>query len=295
MLLRNVTLTAALSVVLLACDDRGAGGSGSMADDAGRSLSLSGLPTRIVSLAPGMTELLFAIGAGDRVVGRTRWCDYPPEVADIPSVGDGLSPNVESILAQSPDLVVFYASAANDAAISRLEHLGIATLSLLTDDLEDLVRSARLLGRVTGDSTTADSLSDWLDRELLLLRRTRPTWDDPSVLMVAWDNPPIVIGESSFLNEIIEIAGATNAFGDVSRPSLTVSIETIAERDPDLVLVASDTGVPAWAGRPEWRVIGAVRDSAFIVVQGSEFSRPSFRAPQAIRRLRVALTEQQAR
>ncbi len=291
MLLRSLTVTTALSVVLLACSNGETDSGGPLADDAGRAVSLDVTPTRIVSLAPGLTEMLFALGAGDRVVGRTRWCDYPPRVTDIPSVGDGLSPNVESILSRRPDLVVFYASPANETAISQLEQLGVTTLSLLTDDLEDLMRSTRLLGRVTGDSEMADSLADWLGREIAALERTRPTWDDPSVLMVAWDNPPIVIGESSFLSEIVEIAGAQNSFGDVDRPSLTVSIETIAARDPDLVLVVSDSGVPAWAARPEWRVVGAVHDSRFVVVRGSEFGRPSFRAPQAIRRLRTALAE----
>jgi iron complex transport system substrate-binding protein len=291
LLLRSLTVTTALSVVLLACSNGETDSGGPLADDAGRAVSLDVTPTRIVSLAPGLTEMLFALGAGDRVVGRTRWCDYPPRVTDIPSVGDGLSPNVESILSRRPDLVVFYASPANETAISQLEQLGVTTLSLLTDDLEDLMRSTRLLGRVTGDSEMADSLADWLGREIAALERTRPTWDDPSVLMVAWDNPPIVIGESSFLSEIVEIAGAQNSFGDVDRPSLTVSIETIAARDPDLVLVVSDSGVPAWAARPEWRVVGAVHDSRFVVVRGSEFGRPSFRAPQAIRRLRTALAE----
>jgi iron complex transport system substrate-binding protein len=291
LLLRSLTVTTALSVVLLACSNGETDSGGPLADDAGRAVSLDVTPTRIVSLAPGLTEMLFALGAGDRVVGRTRWCDYPPRVTDIPSVGDGLSPNVESILSRRPDLVVFYASPANETAISQLEQLGVTTLSLLTDDLEDLMRSTRLLGRVTGDSEMADSLADWLGREIAALERTRPTWDDPSVLMVAWDNPPIVIGESSFLSEIVEIAGAQNSFGDVDRPSLTVSIETIAARDPDLVLVVSDSGVPAWAARPEWRVVGAVHDSRFVVVRGSEFGRPSFRAPQAIRRLRTALVE----
>jgi ABC-type Fe3+-hydroxamate transport system substrate-binding protein len=98
LLLRNLTVTAALSVVLLACQDGDSRGRGPLVDDAGRTVSLEVTPSRIVSLAPGMTELLFAVGAGERVVGRTRWCDYPPAVADIPSVGDGLSPNVESIL-----------------------------------------------------------------------------------------------------------------------------------------------------------------------------------------------------
>ncbi len=295
MLLRNLTIPAVMATVLLACESREQQGEGSLVDDAGHHVSLARPPTRIVSLAPGHTELLFAIGAGDRVVGRTRWCDYPPAVDAIPSVGDGLNPNVESILAQNPDLVVFYASPSNEPAIARLERLGIATVSMLTDDLADFIRAADLLGTLTGEKDRSDSLIGWLQHEVSTLEATRSTETLPTVLMVAWDNPPIVIGSTSFLSQIVELAGARNAFADVDRPSLTVSIETIVERDADLVLIASDSGIPAWAERPEWRVVQVVRDRRFVVVTGTEFSRPSFRAPDAIRRVRTALQEWQQR
>jgi len=289
--LRNLTALAVMAAVSLACEDRERHADGPVIDDTGHPVSLVRSPTRIVSLAPGHTELLFAVGAGDRVVGRTRWCDHPPAVATIPSVGDGLNPNVESILARDPDLVVFYASASNEAAIARLEQLGIPTISLLTDDLDDLMRAADLLGTITGQKATSDSLIDWLSREIASLRASRPGGSLPTALMVAWDNPPIVIGNASFLSQIAELAGAHNAFADVDRPSLTVSMETIVERDADLILIASDSGIPAWAERPEWRVVPAVRDRRFVVVHGTEFSRPSFRAPAAIRRVRAALQE----
>jgi iron complex transport system substrate-binding protein len=289
--LRSLTALAATAAVLLACSGRERKGAGSLVDDTGRPVALAQPPTRIVSLAPGHTELLFAIGAGDKVVGRTRWCDYPAAVAAIPSVGDGLDPNVESILSRDPDLVVFYASAANEAAIARLEQLGVATVSLLTDDLDDLMRAAELLGALTGHKQTSDSLIDWLQSEIASLRATRPGGSRPTALVVAWDNPPIVIGSTSFLSQIVELAGARNAFYDVDRPSLTVSMETIVQRDADVVLIASDSGIPAWADRPEWRTVPAVRDRRFIVVHGTEFSRPSFRAPAAIRRVRAALQE----
>ena len=295
MLLRNLTIPAVMATVLLACESREQQGEGSLVDDAGHHVSLARPPTRIVSLAPGHTELLFAIGAGDRVVGRTRWCDYPPAVDAIPSVGDGLNPNVESILARNPDLVVFYASPSNEPAIARLEQLGIATVSMLTDDLADFIRAADLLATLTGEKDRSDSLIGWLQHEVSTLEATRSTETLPTVLMVAWDNPPIVIGSTSFLSQIVELAGARNAFADVDRPSLTVSIETIVERDADLVLIASDSGIPAWAERPEWRVVPVVRDRRFVVVTGTEFSRPSFRAPDAIRRVRTALQEWQQR
>ena len=294
-MLRNLTIPAVMATVLLACESREQQGDGPLVDDTGHPVSVTLPPTRIVSLAPGHTELLFAIGAGNRLVGRTRWCDYPPAIDAIPSVGDGLNPNIESILARDPDLVAFYASPSNEPAIGRLERLGIATVSMLTDDLADFMRAADLLGVLTGERDRSDSLIGWLQHEISTLEATRSTDTRPTVLMVAWDNPPIVIGNTSFLSQIVELAGAHNVFADVAKPSLTVSIETIVERDADLVLIASDSGIPAWTERPEWRVVPAVRDRRFIVVTGTEFSRPSFRAPDAIRRVRAALEEWQRR
>jgi ABC-type Fe3+-hydroxamate transport system substrate-binding protein len=262
-------------------------------DDAGRRVVLHAPAARIVSLAPSLTELLFAVGAAAQVVGRTDWADFPVEVAAIRSVGDGLSPNVEMIVSCRPDLVLFYASPSNDVAIAQLERAGVATASLKTDDVADLMRVTRLVGRLSGHETQADSLVSWLETEISMLREARYRSVRRSVLILAWDNPPIVVGGGSFLSEIVELAGAKNLFGDVDRPSLTVSIEAVAERNPDVVLVASDSGLPGWVQRPEWQSIPAVRHRRFVVVQGSEFSRPSYRAPAAVRRLRSVLAELQ--
>jgi iron complex transport system substrate-binding protein len=225
------------------------------------------------------------------MAGRTRWADYPPGVERIPSIGDGLSPNVEMIVSRHPDLVVFYASPSNDAAIRQLEGVGVATVSLRTDGLADLVRATRVLGSVTGHEDTADSLISGLSKEIDSLQSDLRGSERVSVLMVAWDNPPIVIGAESFLSEIVELAGGSNVFADVERPSITTSIEAITERDPDVVLVAADSGLPPWISRPEWQSVPAVRERRLITVQGSEFNRPSFRAPAAVRRLRDALAE----
>src|SRR5947209_11067351 len=105
---------------------------------------------RIVSLLPSFTELLFAIGAGDRVVGRTTWCDYPPAALAIPSVGDGLPPNIEAVMARRPDLVVLYNAGPNVTAARQLERIGIRTVLLDLNRLEDLGPATRTLGRLTG-------------------------------------------------------------------------------------------------------------------------------------------------
>jgi ABC-type Fe3+-hydroxamate transport system substrate-binding protein len=197
---------------------------------------------------------------------------------------------VELIVAQRPDLVVFYASPSNEVAITQLETLGVAAISLRTDKLEDLVRAARILGRLTGTATRADSLIDGLNDDLTALAKDGREGPEPLVLILAWDNPPVVVGSESFLSEIVTLGGGRNVFGDSRRPSFATSVEMIAQRDPDLVLVASDSGLPEWASRPEWQAVGAVRDRRFVMVAGSEFSRPSFRAPDAALRLRKALS-----
>ena len=287
-LLAVALLTAALS----ACgSDVGETTTAQVVDDDGRPVDLSRSVTRIVSLAPSVTEILFTLGVGDRVVGRTRWCDAPPAALEVTSVGDGLEPNVEVILAQNPDLVVFYSAASNEPAIEQLESLGINTVSVRTDRLADLVRATRLLGQVTGTTKLADSLVTAFEQSVAELEASKPTNFVPNVLILTWDNPPIIIAAASFLNEIVELAGARHVFDDVDRPSLRVSIEAIVERDPELVLVTSDSSLTNRVDRAEWRAVPAIRDHRFFLVMGNEYSRPSFRALSAIRRLRRALEE----
>src|SRR6266511_62931 len=118
-------------------------------DDASRRVTLVAPARRIVSLLPSFTEILFAIGAGDQLVGRTTWCDYPPEALAVPSVGDGMPPSVEAVAARRPDLVVLYRSGPNVTAAEQLERLGIRTVILDLNRLEDLGPVIRRLGVLT--------------------------------------------------------------------------------------------------------------------------------------------------
>ena len=238
-------------------------------------------PQRIVSLSPAVTELLYALGAGERVVGRTTWCDYPPQVRAVPSVGDGLSPNLEAIAARRPDLVVLYRSALNETAARRLGELGIATAVLRQDRLEDLADDAQVLGRLTGRAAAGDSIARGVAQ---LLAAPAPDLGI-RLAFVVWDNPPMVIGGASYLDQLAGLAGARNAFHDLGTASAVVSLETIAARDPDVVVVLADSGPsrpPAFAGRREWQAIRAVRAGRFVVLVGSVFGRPSPRAAAAV-------------
>src|SRR5690349_5363981 len=132
-------------------------------DDAGRQVTLAAPARRVVSLLPSFTEILFAIGAGDRLVGRTTWCDYPPEARAVPSVGDGMPPSVEAVAARHPDLVVLYRSGPNATAAAQLERLGIPTVLFDLNRLEELAPAARRLGVLTGRGAAGDSLARAMD------------------------------------------------------------------------------------------------------------------------------------
>ena len=260
-----------------------------IADDAGDSVKVRLPAHRIISLNPAATELLFAIGAGKDVVGRTTWCDYPPEALAVPSLGDGINPNLEAIVARKPDLVLLYYSAQNVEAVRRLKQLGIPTLRLRTDSLSDIPRLARLFGRLTGETAAADSVVRTFEAELAQAT-VRPEGARPTVFLLVWDQPPMTVGRGSFLTELLERAGAENLFADVAGSSAPVSIEAVAARNPDVIL-ALGAEPPAFLTRPEWQVVPAVRARRLVREEGSEFSRPSPRAPAAIREFQKAMAE----
>jgi iron complex transport system substrate-binding protein len=255
-------------------------------DDAGRAVALAQPARRIVSLLPSFTEILFAVGAGDRIVGRTAWCDYPPAARAIPSVGDGMPPSIEAVAARQPDLVVLYHAGVNLTAAQQLERLGIRTALFDLDRLQDLGPAARRLGVLTGRRAAADSLARVSDS---LASAPLPA-SHRSLAFVVWDNPPIVIGAGSYLDRLAALAGARNVFHDLAGASAQVSIETIAARDPDFVAVLADTArLPDFAARPEWRALRAVRDRRFLFLPGQLFGRPGPRAAEAVGELRRLL------
>ena len=255
-------------------------------DDAGRRVTLAAPARRIVSLLPSFTEILFAIGAGDRLVGRTTWCDYPPAALAVPSVGDAMPPSVEAVAARRPDLVVLYRSGPNVTAAEQLERLGIPTVLLDLNLLEELGAATRRLGTLTGRQVPAESLAAAVDRVV----SQPPAPSTQSLAFIVWDNPPIVIGAGSYLDRLAALAGARNVFHDVGSPSAQVSIETIAARDPDLLAILSDSAAPpGYASRPEWRVVRAVRERRFLFLPGQLFGRPGPRAADAIREFRQRL------
>jgi ABC-type Fe3+-hydroxamate transport system substrate-binding protein len=258
-------------------------------DDAGDTVALARPATRVVSLLPAFTELVFALEAGGTIVGRTTWCDWPPEAATAPSVGDGLAPNVEAIVARRPDLVLVYRSGANGEAVARLRGLGITVVQFRADGLGDLARAARAVGTLLGRPDAGEAYARALADSLAAVRA--PARREPlRALILVGDQPPIAIGPASYLSQLVVLAGGTNAFADLDGASAPVSLEAIAARDPDVVLVLGEAP-PAAFRRPEWRAVRAIREGRVLPLAGSEWDRPGLRSPGAVRELAARFAE----
>ncbi|HEY7895295.1 MAG TPA: helical backbone metal receptor [Gemmatimonadaceae bacterium] len=268
--------------VACSCGERRASGTPQVADDFGDSVAVGTTvhPARIVSLSPATTELLFAIGAGARVVGRTHWDLSPDSARLVPDLGAGLRPNVEAVLAMHPDLVVLYASRDDRAAAAHLHAAGVDVLALRTDRIADFRRAAILLGRATGESARAALCVDTVDKALARVRAATASLPHPRVFWHIWDEPVITVGHGSFQSELLAIAGARNIYDDDPRPSPQVSLEDIVRRNPDLIL-AGPAGAARIRASAGWQAVPAVRRGKIVVVDTALVGRPSVKLGEA--------------
>jgi iron complex transport system substrate-binding protein len=269
----------ALTLVLSACSDSRAPSLGAT-DDFGDPVRIGTSPTRIVSLNPATTEILFTLGAGTRLVGRTNFDSWPDSAKLIPPLGDGIQPNVEAVLAVHPDLVILYASQDNRPAAARFRAAGVNTLSLKVDHISDFRRTVLLLGTILRDSARAKTVVDSVYRTLDSVRTATAKLTRPSIFWQIWDAPVITIGAGSFMNELVDIAGGKNVYADIAGPSAQVSLEDISRRNPDFIL-AGPIGKKHIAADPRWRIIRAARDNNIFVVDTVLVARPSVRLGEA--------------
>jgi ABC-type Fe3+-hydroxamate transport system substrate-binding protein len=239
-------------------------------------------PDRVASLVPGATEVLFAIGAGERVVGVGDYDDYPPAVDALPRLGGLVDPNLEAILAVHPDLVVI--DPAQRGLAAQLAAAGIATYEFATGSIEAMLDHTVALGAELGVAADAAAVRAQVEVRLAAIEANSTALASPSVLVVFGRRPGTfaelwVSGGEGFLHDVVEIAGGVNVFADVARQSFKSGLESVLARVPDIVVEAVagvDQGDritaewqalpgyaavrvvtidPAWALRPSPRVV----------------------------------------
>ena len=274
-------LTASLSLlvlasVLAACERRTAPMHDTATDDFGDTVVVATAPVRIVSLNPTTTELLYAIGAGARLVGRTSYDRIPAAVSAVPDLGPGLRPNVEAVLAARPDLVILYASEDNRDAARRLRAARVPTVAYKVDRIADFARVTLALGRITGDTAAARVTVDTVGRTLAGTLVRTAALPHPRVFWFLWESPLLAVGGGSFLSEMLKVAGALNVYDSLPEPSPSITFEDLVRRDPDIVLASATTRARMLAD-PRWRTLRAVRERRVLVFDTTIVNGPSAR------------------
>jgi iron complex transport system substrate-binding protein len=278
-----VRVVMALVLPLAACvRDAPRAAARASADDFGDTLLLREAPRRIVSLNPSTTELLFAIGAGGRLVGRTTYDRWPESALAIPDLGAGLRPNVESVLAARPDLVLLYASDDNRDAARRLRAAGVATAAYRVDRIADFRRVTLALGALTGDSASARATVDSVGATIERVRAATASLARPTVFWPLYDQPLLATGGGSFLNELIDVAGGTNIYGFLPDPSPRITVEDLLQRDPEVILLSPESRA-RYVADPRWRALRAVRGNRLLAVDTTLVFRPGPRLGEAAR------------
>ncbi len=251
-----------------------------------------GAATRIVSLSPSTTETLFVIGAGDRVVGRSRYCDWPPEVLKLPQIGGYVDPSYEAILALRPDLVTGARGPAGAALSERLEARGIATYLPQTESFAQIDTMILGLGERTGRAKEARATVDALDKHVDAIAKAVATKPRVRVLLVFGLEPLSVAGPNSFADEMIRRAGGDNVVTEGGGYP-TIGVERVMTLDPDVVVNAAIAEAHGkeriGSDTPGWGRVRAVTAGRVVAVTDESVLRPGPRIGDGLATLARAL------
>ncbi|WP_153146594.1 cobalamin-binding protein [Dechloromonas sp. H13] len=216
-------------------------------DDSGREIRLKAPAKRIITLAPHATELLYAAGAGDRLIGTVDYSDFPPAAKKIPRVGSYDRFDLEAISALKPDLIIAWETGNPAAQVDKLKALGLTVYVTQPNRMEDVAGQLEQLGRLAGTEATANAAAAQFRQRLETLRRSNAGKPKIRVFYQIWVTPLMTVGGPQIITSAIELCGGENVFGHLAQMAPTVSVEAVLATDPEAI-VATGMG----DARPEW-------------------------------------------
>ncbi|WP_104003382.1 cobalamin-binding protein [Marinobacterium lutimaris] len=242
-----------------------------LTDASGKTLNLQQPVKRIVVLAPNIAENLYAIGAGDLIVGRVAHTDYPPPVAELPQVGDYQQFNLEAILALKPDLVLAWQQGNPEARLQNLESMGLRVFRLSSVTLDDIPRNLELLGRLTArESEAAGAAGAFRDRLARLAPQAGPR---PRLFYQLWDDPLLSVSKSTLIGEAITFCGADNVFAERPESVPQLNLEAVIAAKPDIIVSTNELAA-SWRERwLPWQQIPAVALNQLVTLQADQMHR----------------------
>lgn len=289
-------LTAVFMMALVGCQtkntsDQGKKGAVEVTDMMSRTVKLTQAPVRIVSLTPSTTEILSALGLKDKLVGVDAFSDYPEDVKSIAKVGDFNGPNIEKIIGLKPDLVVA-GNKLQEKAIKQLDDLKVTTAAVESSTYKDIYRSIELVGKLTGTDAKASALIGLMKKkEAEIIAKVKDA-KKPSVYYVLsygeagnWTSGP-----TSFINDILALAGGDAVTKDGGAPWMDYSMEQLIKKDPDFILVSSDVGDAEKLKKANgYKDLRAVKEGKVIVINSNLVSRPGPRIVDGLEAIAKAI------
>ncbi len=261
-------------------------------DMLGRPVTLAAPATRIVSLVPSVTEILFALGADDRLVGVTDFCDYPAAARQKPSVGGMVSPNLEVLVSRKPDLVVATTEGTREETVAQLERLRIPTYLVVAHRVPDVIALIGRLGELTGRRAAADALRARIEQRVDAVRRAVAPYRRPRVLYVLWPEPLIVPGRDALVTELIRLAGGESISAGDGDSYPRYSLEAAVAKAPEVILLANHGANTGPIDRERWQRLSelpAIRTGRLHQVEGNLLHRYGPRVADGLEQLARAI------
>ncbi|MGB5259820.1 MAG: cobalamin-binding protein [Gammaproteobacteria bacterium] len=267
-----------------------------MTDDAGRTVILDAPARRIVSLAPNLTELLFAAGAGDAVVGVSGFSDFPPAARSIERIGTATGLDLERIVALQPDLVVAWRSGNPADQVERLRGLGLTVFVSEPRTLEDIGTTLPRLGVLAATSEQAQSAMHAYRQRLAALRRHHAGKSPVNVFYQVWDRPLMTVNGEHIISDVMRLCGGRNVFADLTQLAPQVGIESVLQRNPQVIItaVASDGHAEVLDDWQRWSGVSAVRNGHLYTIPGDLLVRHTPRILDGAEQLCVMLDQVRA-
>ncbi|MCS7228926.1 MAG: cobalamin-binding protein [Candidatus Kryptonium sp.] len=248
-----------------------------VSDDLGRKLRFDEPPSRIVSLAPSITETLYFLSLGDKVVGVTRYCNFPPEAQKKTIIGGVIDPNYEIIASLKPDLIIMTVEGNTRESFNKLSELGFKIFVTNPRNFNGIFKTILDFGKIFGIESKAKHLVDSLRAELDKVRKLNIVEKKPKIFVVLSLNPLMTAGKNTFINEIIERAGGLNIAGTLKQNYPILNREEILKVNPDIIILTESNVERDELLRqfPEWKHINAIRENKVFKVDPDILFRPS--------------------
>ncbi|MFT0473946.1 cobalamin-binding protein [Pseudomonas antarctica] len=237
---------------------------------------------RVVSLAPSLSEIVLELGAADLLVGVLDGGDRPTALAKVPSVGHYGQLNMERLLSLKPDLILLWPGSVGSAQREQLQRLGIPVYVAEPHSLEQLTTQVQAIARQLGRADAGRQLSAQLRQRLAELRQRYQRAEPLRVFYQVWNQPLYTVGGGQIISDALEVCGARNVFADLKLPAPQVSIESVLQRNPEVILAGDQPQLDAWKA---WPQVGAVAQGRLLLVPDKGLERPSGQMIEAVAKL----------